>query len=52
MGEGFVLKLMVFLWLGHLMRFLKKLMQEAECDIPDVVVGRAHRICKGYVEKN
>ena len=28
------------------------LMEEAECDIPEVVIDRAHRIGKGYVEKN
>ena len=27
------------------------LMGEAECDIPEVVIDRAHRIGKGYVEK-
>ena len=26
-------------------------MGEAECDIPEVVIDRAHRIGKGYVEK-
>ena len=30
---------------------IKSLMQEAECDIPEVVIDRAHRIGKGYVEK-
>ena len=28
------------------------LMEEAECDILEVVIDRAHRIGKGYVEKN
>lgn len=27
-------------------------MQEAECDILEVVIDRAHKIGKGYVEKN
>ena len=28
------------------------LMQKAECDNPEVMIGRAHRIGKGYVGKN
>ena len=28
------------------------LMQEAECDIPEVVTDRACRTCKGYVDKH
>ena len=28
------------------------LMEEAECDIPEVAIDRGHRIGKGYVEKN
>ena len=27
-------------------------MQQADCDIPEVVIDRVHRIGKGYVEKN
>ena len=30
---------------------VKSLMQEAECDIPQVVIDRAHSMGKGYVEK-
>ena len=39
----------------HPMSFLIKLCLywiKAECDIPEVVIDRAHRIGKGYVEKN
>ena len=28
------------------------LMEEAECDIPEVVIDRAHKIGNGYVRKN
>ena len=57
MGEGFVLELIVFpqLKMRHLMTFLKKamsLIQEAKCDIPEVVIDRAHRISNDSVEEN
>ena len=27
-------------------------MQQADCDIPKVVINRVHRVGKGYIEKN
>ena len=37
---------------GEVLDKVMSLMQEAECGIPEVVIDRAHRIDKSYVEKN
>ena len=57
-AEGFVLELMVWLWLKmrHMIRkvvdYVMTVKQEAKFDIPEVVFHSAHTIGKGNIDKN